>query len=250
MILLDKYNEIKEFFNNSFTKEFVRYNDVMARAAAAAASAVRDKRSPKREVPSVRDYIMRMTCNLMRSMEISSLASADIPVNSREIVDMASFQRELVLQCRNAAGDRAEILTGENIRGAFVASLQVLRYIFLTQIRKFLSGSEGLRNTFTLTSRMDDDGVSLALSARDRTDLPYDGKVRTPEMTDDYPDEICLLLAERMGAVFGIVENGFTLHIPNCDFNGDITVRTPEISPKGGEFTPYSLMLSDITEED
>ncbi len=246
--ILDKYNEIRDFFNSSFAEEFIRYNNVMARAAAAAASAVRDKRSPKREDPAVRDYIMQMTCNIMRAMEISSFAAADIPVDSREVVDMPSFQRELIQQCGSVTGGRAEIVTGENTAEPFIASLGVMRYIFLGQIRKLLAHSEGMHNTFCLTSRTADDGVHITLEARERTDAPVSGNPRPPEMIDAYPDEVCRLLAERMGAEMSCVENGFTLHIPPCDFHGDITLHSEAISPEGGDFTPYSLMLSDLTD--
>ncbi|HQL99167.1 MAG TPA: hypothetical protein PLH98_01190 [Ruminococcus flavefaciens] len=229
-----------------FAKEYIRYNDAMARAMAAAAEMLDDGRRRKKSDTRVRDYMMFMSRSLMRSMEVSAFAANEIPVNDREIIDMPSFCEELTNQCDIASGGRAKVVFTETDGEPFVSCLQSLRYIFLGQMRKILLNSEDRRNTFVIRSYRKDESLCFDLEAHERHDFPESGRVQPPEVMNRCPDEMCTLLAERIGAELILNENGFTLCIPPCDFRGDVSMHSEDISPEGSPFSPYSIMLADM----
>ena len=245
-ILLDRFDDIKEFFDMPFTKEFIRYNDIMLRSLASVLEVLGEKDMTPEESAQLRQQLMSMTRRFMRSAEMTMSASSEVSSDELEILDMKRFFDELAEKCEASSGGSIHLRTGDINCGPILTSADILRYIFLGFIRKTASHSGEKDITLEVSSTKKDDGLYI------RLDLPADfvsaGRMplTIPEIADKYPDEMCKLLASRIGAELVFDEKGMLLRFVPTENSGDITLSSGRITPADRDFSPFDIMLGDF----
>ena len=245
MIILDNYSEMRSFFEMPFTKEYIKYNDIMVRYLAALLDVMgKDESDPERS--DLCSQIMSISRRFLRSSEIAEAAASELSADSFEVIHIRSFISEFAGKSFASSGGRLSIDIAEIPDSTVLSSADMLRYIFLTYLRKYLNTFPKGKLKFIFGCRCEENSTIIRLEYTENDENAFpSAKLTIPELTDKYPDELCMILSARIGAECTVSEKSLELRIAPQEFRGDVTLKSKMITPTGGDFSPYDIMLAD-----
>lgn len=191
-------------------------------------------------------HLSGLTREFLRSAEMTLAAAGDMPQEGLEIMDMSAFFGSFAEKCEGSTGGRVHIRTGKTDNTPVLSSEDMLNYIFLCFIRKYAGRSGGMALHFELSCSRENESMLVSIVSDEELKAEvYDLGMR-PELTDRYPDEMCMLLAKRIGAELKFIENGFTVRLPLADKQTDITLSSSRVTPPESGYSPFDIMLGDF----
>lgn len=241
-------NIIKEFFDNPYSEEYIKYCNALIRQNVTAISV---------SCKLLEDFIMHnindggtelvddiiFRCReLMRGAVFGDLLSA----KSSDMIYVSTdvFVGEFVAGCREVLGDKVAVSVAEKT-GSFVKTDEtVLRYLLLEFIRN-VSVSGNLPLEMLVGSTYSENGnARIYISVK-----PDDADCgRTSEIPGG--EDVLRLLSEKIGVTCMWEDDSFVVEFSEMKDYIDPVLRCRPYFPSDGTFSAYSIMLSGMINND
>ncbi len=246
---MDKFNEIYDFFNSSFTKEYLKYNDVVLRYVAVLLESLSETEKKDGISEEERKTAADLCSRLIRSTELAiNLTEKEDSEGRSEYINTAEFLEDFSKNCRTSTNDRIKIEVTENAECRIASESKLLKYAFLEFIRSSVADSEKGVPEFEMKCVKNDKTVCIHLIIRG-----YDISAEKPEfffcqeIYDKYSAETCKLLAKRAGAECSIEQSEMKVEFAYPSANEMLIFESKKIIPNGIELSEYNVMLSELT---
>lgn len=241
-------NKIREFFNNPYSEEYIKYCNALIRQNVTAISVscklledyiLHNVNDSGTEL--VDDIILRCR-ELMRGAvfgELLSTQSCD-----RIYVSTDVFVGEFVAGCREVLGDKVSVCVVEK-SGSYVKTDEtVLRYLLLEFIRN-ISVSGNRPTEISVGSTLSENkNVRIYISIK-TDDAEYGRMSAIPGGV-----EMLRLLSEKIGVTCILEDNLFIVEFGEKKDYIDPIFRCRPYCPSDGTFSAYSIMLSGMVNYD
>lgn len=248
------YDEkMKEFFENEFAAEYIRYSDSMVRYAVTGISAacgvlneiLRENRCDGKS-SELTANIDAMCKKLMRMTRLGSVLSdlASVDKESLEVIDSDEFIADFIRSCREVIGSRCEISVSGETGAYFRSSREFLKFFMLISLRSFLSSCESCRE-LVVSSEVVDKTVEISIMPHNVSDKPVVTEDEFSETLDKFADDIYKLFYEKLGLKCRCEEKKLTFQLPAAKPGGKIVLKSSKADSVGERFSDFGIMLSD-----
>lgn len=244
---MDNKENMKDFFDNPYAKEYLQYcNDSVRMAVAgitAAFGVVEEAASGKNSNIDISAFdVVREQClNLMRTVEISTALMGGF--NEQRMISLDELLNELVSGCRSVLGERY-VFTVAGERGGFVMGDQkTIKYIFLSVIRNIILNSDEDLRDFELSMSKTDSEAKLMLRCDRKVEL--NGSCVLDADLATFGE----MLASRLGGSFETRHDGCELVLPLVQPDGRVNVRSAVRYGDIGKYSTFNIMLGSLESE-
>ena len=236
-----------EFFELPFTKEYIKYNDMMLRYMSAVLGALGEDKFDDPEIEKEqREHLSAIGRRFLRSAELTMALTADRSNINMTVINLGEFMSEFAQKCSAAADCKANIRKGKTVNKVVKTEKNFVVYILLGFIRHTLSLIKSDSADFTIECGCPEDGNAYIHLKCDSACGSDGSNKYASELFDKYTLEMCELLAKRIGAECVIDNTSLKLVFISDNKEYDIHFESGVVTPVGSEFSPYEMMLSDI----
>lgn len=241
-------NKIREFFDNPYSEEYIRYCNALIRqnVTAISVSCKLLEDHLRHNVGDcgdelIEDIIFRCR-ELMRGAIFGELLSTQSSDNIYVSTDV--FVGEFAAGCKEVLGDRISVSVAEKSGGYVKTDETVLRYLLLEFIRNVSVG--GNRPTEISVGSTLTENKNVRIYIRIKTDDAEHARMAA------IPGgvEMIRLLSEKIGVSCILEDDLFVVEFGEKREYIDPIFRCRPYYPSDGTFSAYSIMLSEMTNND
>lgn len=248
---MDEKNELRDFFESPFAKDYIAYNEYLMRRSVTGISAscellkeLADRHGTKNEGELI-EGILTMCCELMRNAELSkALISSPDGAERTGTIRTDTFLADLAANCEAVTAGKCRITVRECSASFVRTNSDILRLLLLSFIRKYMLASGSDKNLFEAFCEETVENVKICIRA---SGTFVDGEnIGLPDVFENYPHETVQGLAARIGAEAVLGDNEITVEIPLSDGNASAVLEAPSAEFSESFFNPFNLMLRDL----
>ena len=239
---LDRLNEINEFFELPFAKEYIRNNDTLIRQMLALLNGIEEGETVN-QLQS--DALKETARRLLRSSELAMSLVDEHKCCDGKAVDLADYLTRFVKKCAWVLPERLEIEAGDFAEGRAVIDEKALDRLILGFVRNAVRWSANEKTELSLEGNIDDD-ENYYIHLKCKESYERSDNITVREVTDGFSMEICSLLADKLGIGCDLSETSLLLTL-KCDHSGmNLEMFDPIVTSSEVENAPFELMLSDF----
>lgn len=244
---MENKNGLEDFFGSPFAVDYINSINYVIKRSVAGISAACDELADKKDRRSdeIAAGIMAMCRDLMRSAELSSaLAAEKLSDDDLTAVRSDVFLERFAKGCVEASKGMCTVKIKNPPACCIKTDSELLRYLLLSFIRRCAAVGNGKKLTFEAECSESPKTLNIKISAL-RTFVDGDDAEQT-DIFGAYHREVCMGLAQRIGARAELTDDSLTVVIPLADGNSPAALEAPAAEPESGSFNPFSIMLCDI----
>lgn len=254
--LRNNEHNLLRFLNDPVVAEYIRRNDTLIRQTITGISAsceiISDllDDSDNDEGAFCLDNIIKSCCHVMRNVSINSLLISVAEKNelNEQYINLDEFVARFVLGCKKALGKDFDLVITGKCGFTIKANQELLGYLFLIVLRNLLENSEfpaGQRLEISVSAVQNGADVAFITSG----DFINSDNTIKLDAEYDLDNEFVNILAEKLGANLEYSENKVNIFLKSVENNGEVELSTDKMYFDDGIFSPYNIMLSDLTDD-
>ncbi len=244
-VIMENNNDIKDFFGNPFSIEYLKYCNALIRqnvtAISVACNLLDDyiKQNSKKFDTELTGNIISHCRELMRAASVSEILAS----NEEDLIYVSTdvFIGEFVSGCRSALGSSASVSISDK-SGSFVKTNEtVLRYLLLGFLKNIVSGHQNILNIVVGSVCRDDESVEIYIKTDAENASEFD--VGSAFGGLNY-EKLAELLAEKIGVSYRIEKGSIAVTFKNKKDFADPVFQCRPYYPSDGIFSVYNIMLA------
>lgn len=244
-------NDIKEFFENPFSIEYLNYCNALicqnVTAISVACNLLDDhiKQNSKKFDTELTGNIISHCRDLMRAASVSRILAS----NEEDLIYVSTdvFIGEFVSGCRSVLGDSATVSISDK-SGSFVMTNEtVLRYLLLGFLKNIVSENRKPLNIIVGSVCRDDECVELYIKTNAENS---DGFSADSIVAGLNYEKLAELLAEKIGVSYRIEKGSMIVIFENKKDFADPVFQCRPYYPSDGVFSAYNIMLAGASDCD
>ena len=248
---MDKDNGMGAFFASPFAKKYLECSDNLVRRSVTGISAAceimrseAEKDGSKKENEMI-EHIMTMCCDLIRNAELSKTLAASVMLpEDRKIIRADLFLSKFAAECAASSAGKCSVNIKEASSDYMETDRDTLRYLLLIFIRKKMNAFGGEKTEFEI--ECEKKLKTLNITLRSLRTFVDEEAVYSPDVFDEFPIEVCMGLAKRIGAAAAMNDDSLTVEIPLAGIGSTGIVAAPQPEFEMGFFNPFNIMLRGI----
>lgn len=195
-------------------------------------------------IASYLDNIISNCCRLLRNIDVSvQLAKAVSEKNLREeLIYLPDFIKNLSSGCAAAVGS-AHCEQYMDVPDCFVRTDRELFMYFILMLARRVMLHKSMKLLFG--AAVDKQYAEITVYSEEIGDVPESEKIGNIEGTFD---EAYQIIARKLGAECRLSADKAVVRIKRAQYNGEILLESDGVSFDDSLFSPYRVMLSDLTD--
>ncbi len=246
---MEKSNEIGEFFDLPFAKEYIRYSDIILRYGATLVKSLclPDQKKAAKLTEDDQICLADMYNRMLRMSELS-MCLADTEIKEKEKIDVSDFAEKFALKCSDASGGKVKINVTDCEKCVIMANPEYLTYVLLEYVRIVTANSKDNFPVFELSCSTNGDTVCIHIYKNGTGEKKSECRFFIcDELFDAHFSEVCSLLAKKIPAEFTFSEEGIFLEFSDFRDNDKIILRNSGSQIEKDDLTAYIAMLSEFS---
>lgn len=238
-------------FSTPFFAKYLRNSNTQTHQAVTAISACCERlnglienASDKDDAAFYLDSIISNCCRLLRSSDMGTqLAKAVSEKNIHaELIYLSDFIKNLTEGCVSAMGN-AHCSVCPDMPDCFVRTDRTLLIYFILMLTRKIMPHKNMRLSFEANT--DGQTAEIIVCSEEIGNIPDSEKISN---NDSAFHEAYDIIAKKLGVEYSLAQNRAVIKLKCTQHNGEIVFESDRITFGDGLFSPYRVMLSDLTE--
>ena len=250
-----RYNndEMRSFFENSFTADYLKYSDSSVRYAVTGISASCEiledilKKNADAKTAALTENISAMCRRLMRMVRLGTALAdaASLDGGELDLIGTDEFIEDFARCCNEVMSGKCTVYTSGKAGRAFRCSRELLTFFMLSFVRRALL-ADGRCKKIYISSEAADDKIRISVKVKRGRASVKSADQEFSETLDKFADEIRCLFEEKLGLECEYTKDALSFLIPEAQTGGDITFECRKTDFENGKYSDPSIMLGDI----